>query len=150
MSDEMMFAIAKMPYEMAMKDELSRRQFYANTQRLVAALEAARGDASEAKQNGYELGLLAASQGAARGDGWQPIETAPKPDIGENGFGKRLLLAVVCGDGTTQSVRRGFWEGIDWYLDCCMGLATDYGYRVTHWRPLPAPPAIDQAMKEQA
>lgn len=27
MSDEMMFAIAKMPYEMAMKDELSRYQF---------------------------------------------------------------------------------------------------------------------------
>jgi len=40
----MMFAIAKMPYEMAMKDELSRRQFYANTQRLVAALEAAQAE----------------------------------------------------------------------------------------------------------
>jgi hypothetical protein len=40
-SDEMMFAIAKMPYEMAMMDEISRYQFYANTQRLVAALEAA-------------------------------------------------------------------------------------------------------------
>lgn len=39
-----MFAIAKMPYEMAMKDELSRRQFYANTQRLVAALEAAQAE----------------------------------------------------------------------------------------------------------
>lgn len=45
MSDEMMFGIAQMPYEMAMNDELSRRQFYANTQRLVAALEAAREDA---------------------------------------------------------------------------------------------------------
>jgi hypothetical protein len=32
MSDEMMFGIAKMPYEMAMGDEMSRRQFYANTQ----------------------------------------------------------------------------------------------------------------------
>ena len=40
----MMFAIAKMPYEMAMKDELSRRQLYANTQRLVAALEAAQAE----------------------------------------------------------------------------------------------------------
>ncbi len=40
----MMFAIAKMPYEMAMKDELSRRQFYANTQRLAAALEAAQAE----------------------------------------------------------------------------------------------------------
>jgi len=44
-SDEMMFGIAKMPYEMAMGDEMSRRQFYANTQRLAAALEAAREDA---------------------------------------------------------------------------------------------------------
>ena len=41
MSDVMMFGIAKMPYEMAMGDELSRRQFYSNTQRLAAALEAA-------------------------------------------------------------------------------------------------------------
>lgn len=46
MSDTMMFGIAKMPYKMAMRDELSRRQFYANTQRLVAALEAARDDVS--------------------------------------------------------------------------------------------------------
>lgn len=45
MSDVMMFGIAKMPYELAMSDELSRRQFYANTQRLAAALEAAREDA---------------------------------------------------------------------------------------------------------
>jgi len=110
------------------------------------ALEAAREDAAEAKQNGYELGLLA----AAREDGWQPIETAPKPDIGANGFGGRLLLVVDCGDGTIPSVRRGYWAGTDWYLDCCNGLATACGYRVTHWRPLPAPPAIDQAMKEQA
>ena len=87
---------------------------------------------------------------AARADGWQPIETAPKPDIGANGFGKRLLLVVDCGDGTLPSVRRGYWAGTDWYLDCCIGLATACGYRVTHWRPLPAPPAIDRAMKEQA
>lgn len=78
-------------------------------------------------------------------DGWQPIETAPKPDIGANGFGKRLLLVVDCGDGTVPSVRVGYWEGTDWYLDHCIDLATACGYRVTHWRPLPAPPAIDQA-----
>lgn len=45
MSDTMMFGIAKMPYKMAMRDELSRRQFYTNTQRLVASLEAALVDA---------------------------------------------------------------------------------------------------------
>lgn len=56
MSDEMMFGIAKMPYEMAMQDELSRRQFYANTQRLAAALEAARRNAGMlAPPEGYAL-----------------------------------------------------------------------------------------------
>lgn len=40
-----MFDIAKMPYEVAMSDELSRHQFYTNTQRLVTALEAALLDA---------------------------------------------------------------------------------------------------------
>jgi hypothetical protein len=55
-SDEMMFGIAKMPYEMAMGDEMSRRQFYANTQRLVAALEAARRNADMlAPPEGYAL-----------------------------------------------------------------------------------------------
>jgi len=77
---------------------------------------------------------------AAREDGWQPIETAPKPNVGADGFGVRLLLAVDCGDGTIPSVRRGYWEGTDWYLDCCIDRATACGYRVTHWRPLPAPP----------
>ena len=42
LSDVMMTGIATMPYELAMSDELSRRQFYANTQCLVAALEAAK------------------------------------------------------------------------------------------------------------
>jgi len=87
----------------------------------------------------------AAALEAAREDAWQPIETAPKPDIGANGFGKRLLLVVDCGDGTAQSVRMGCWEGTDWYLDNCIDRATACGYRVTHWRPLPAPPAIGQA-----
>ncbi len=38
----MMFGIAKMPYELAMSDELSRRQYYENSQRLVAEIEALR------------------------------------------------------------------------------------------------------------
>lgn len=50
MSDTMMFGIATMPYEVAMKDELSRRQFYANTQRLVAALEAAQAEVERLRQ----------------------------------------------------------------------------------------------------
>ena len=94
-------------------------------------------DCTELLKRGWRL--------CAKDQGWQPIETAPMPGIGANGFGERLLLVVNCGDGTIPSVRIGYWEGTDWYLDCCAGLATDYGYRVTHWRPFPAPPAIDQA-----
>ena len=44
LSDVMMISIATMPYELAMSDELSHQQFYANTQRLVAVLEAARAE----------------------------------------------------------------------------------------------------------
>ncbi len=51
MSDVMLFGVLKMPYEMAMADELSRRQFYDRVQEAVARLE---------------------GQGA-----WQAIETAP-------------------------------------------------------------------------
>lgn len=50
MSDTMMFGIATMPYELAMSDELSMRQFYANTQRLVAALEAAQAEVERLRQ----------------------------------------------------------------------------------------------------
>ena len=95
-----------------------------------------------------ERDRLAAAIKAAREDDWQPIETAPTPDIGANGFGKRLLLVVDCGDGTIPSVRIGYWEGADWYLDCCKRRATACGYRVTHWRPLPEPPAIDRARRK--
>ena len=56
MSDVMMFGIAQMPYEMAMDDEISRRQFYANTQRLVAALEAAR---EEVRRLNFEVDAAA-------------------------------------------------------------------------------------------
>lgn len=79
---------------------------------------------------------------------WQPIETALKPDIGADGFGKRLLLVVDCGEGTAASVQKGYWEGTDWYLDSCIGLATSCGYRVTHWQPLPEPPAHSSGRSE--
>jgi hypothetical protein len=39
MSDVMLFGVLKMPYEMAMADELSRRQFYERVQELVARVE---------------------------------------------------------------------------------------------------------------
>jgi len=40
MSDAMLFGVLKMPFEMAMNDEISRRQFYQRVQELVARVEA--------------------------------------------------------------------------------------------------------------
>lgn len=40
MSDTMLFGVLKMPFEMAMNDEISRRQFYQRVQELVARVEA--------------------------------------------------------------------------------------------------------------
>lgn len=43
MSDVMLFGVLKMPYEMAMADELSRRQFYDRVQELVRGVESQAG-----------------------------------------------------------------------------------------------------------
>ena len=40
MSDTMLFGVLKMPFEMAMKDEISRLQYYARVQELVGRFEA--------------------------------------------------------------------------------------------------------------
>jgi len=40
MSDTMLFGVLKMPYEMAMRDEMTRTQFYQRVQELVARVEA--------------------------------------------------------------------------------------------------------------
>ena len=94
---------------------------------LVAALEAAREDASEAKQNGYELGLLAASQGAAREDAWQPIETAPRE--GE------VLVQTLAGSARVDDCR-----SVHFLIDVAKRQGDECWY--VAWRPLPA---IDQA-----
>ena len=54
MSDVMLFGVLRMPYEMAMSSELSRRQFYERAQEAANRLE----------------GLDA--------EKWMPIETAPQ------------------------------------------------------------------------
>jgi hypothetical protein len=41
MSDVMLFGVLKMPYELAMGDEMSRRQFYARVEEAVERLEQA-------------------------------------------------------------------------------------------------------------
>ena len=40
MTDTMLFGVLKMPFEMAMKDEISRLQYYARVQELVGRFEA--------------------------------------------------------------------------------------------------------------
>lgn len=70
---------------------------------------------------------------------WQPIETAPR------NHGERILLWRDCGQGTLGCHVIGFALDFDssWHSNECGGLRSleDYGYRVTHWMPLPPPPA---------
>ena len=71
---------------------------------------------------------------------WQPIETAPKE------LGKRILGLKDCGGGTLTSISVVFWlnDG-EWHLnDCATRTAEGFGYRVTHWMPLPAEPEVKQ------
>ena len=71
---------------------------------------------------------------------WQPIETAPKE------LGKRILGLKDCGEGTLTSISIMFWlnDG-EWHLnDCATRTAEGFGYRVTHWMPLPAEPEVKQ------
>lgn len=75
---------------------------------------------------------------AAQVSEWQPIETAPKE------LGKRILGLKDCGEGTLTSISIVFWlnDG-EWYLyDHASGTAEGFGYRVTHWMPLPAAPEV--------
>ena len=71
---------------------------------------------------------------------WQPIETAPKE------LGKRILGLKDCGEGTLTSISIVFWlnDG-EWHInDCAPRTAEGFGYRVTHWMPLPAEPEVKQ------
>ena len=73
---------------------------------------------------------------AAQVSEWQPIETAPKE------LGKRILGLKDCGEGTLTSISIVFWlnDG-EWHInDCAPRTAEGFGYRVTHWMPLPSAP----------
>ena len=70
------------------------------------------------------------------GQGWQPIETAPKD-------GRQILAfrptAPAYGDDQivicrTTAAKNFAWDGGDNY--------TDRANTATHWQPLPSPPAI--------
>lgn len=84
----------------------------------------------------------AAALEAAREDGWQPIETAPKD-------GTRVLLWYEWHDlPVVGDFRHGRWwsvHSLGGNLAHPNGMDWEEVVRPTYWRPLPAPPAIDQA-----
>ena len=92
----------------------------------------------EVESDAYEIWKAAWNRRAEAQ--WQPIETAPKE------LGKRILGLKDCGEGTLTSISIVFWlnDG-EWYLnDRASGTAEGFGYRVTHWMPLPAEPEVKQ------
>ena len=146
MSDLMLEAVIRMPYEMAMQSELSRHQYYDRANQALDEMQAyAEARVREAQQ-------------------WQPIETAPKD-------GAEILLFrdadVYDGKPVPPRVTSGAWtewtdtaseyhsttgeylgqsvqdSGAEW-------LSWDGGFSEemppTHWMPLPSPPT-DAAME---
>ena len=82
---------------------------------------------------------------AAREDGWQPIETAPKD-------GTRVLLWFEWHDlPVVGDFRHGRWwsvHSLGGNLAHPNGMDWEEVVRPTYWRPLPAPPAVNQAREE--
>jgi len=69
----------------------------------------------------------AAALEAAREDAWQPIETAPRAELED----------LIASDGQTVFA-------VQWFDGQWVNSFSDIVHP-THWRPIPAPPAIDQA-----
>jgi hypothetical protein len=95
------------------------------------------------------LSEAAAALEAAREDGWQPIETAPRD-------GSRILAMIRWSwsdgtDGEAQDVIYWHTGGKFWACGTPMNYVQglDEGVEPTHWRPLPAPSAIDAAMEKE-
>lgn len=123
MSDLMLYGVLRMPYEMAMGDELSRYQFYQRAQEAATRLEKAESTAAALSQK-------------AEAPGWQPIETAPKDGT--------MYLAT---DGLHIQEENcpgdcyypGLWEWSASRLSWRGGARGD-GFEPTHWMPPPPAP----------
>jgi hypothetical protein len=72
--------------------------------------------------------------------GWEPIETAPKD-------GTHVLVYARLGhNGKVRRSRHGCFVNVA-HFEPSWGWLTspsDYQIKPTHWRPLPAPPALEQ------
>ena len=79
MSDVMLFGVLKMPYEMAMRDEISRIQFYQRVQELVAKVETQPEQEPVAwmSQAGNFLSPREFTTADAALYGWTPVYTTP-------------------------------------------------------------------------
>ena len=84
---------------------------------------------------------------AARADGWQPMETAPKD-------GTRVLLWYEWHDlPVVGDFRHGRWwsvHSLGGNLAHPNGMDWEEVVRPTYWRPLPAPPDIAKDTGEQS
>ena len=67
-----------------------------------------------------------------RGEGWQPIETAPK--------GADVILLYCPAEG----VMPGYWDDLDWVSVETRSLSSG-PMLATHWMPLPAPQRLKRA-----
>lgn len=83
---------------------------------------------------------------AAREDGWQPIETAPKD-------GTRVLLWFEWHDlPVVGDFRYGRWwsvHSLGGNLAYPNGMDWEEVMKPAYWRPLPAPPAIAKATGQE-
>lgn len=71
---------------------------------------------------------------------WQPIETAPKPELSDRSVSRYILGFTPCGDGDPQSMIDVVWwepqiNGGTWWSNL------DLPAEPTHWMPLPAAPS---------
>ena len=80
---------------------------------------------------------------ALEGQGWQPIETAPK-EFDSTGITQRIILGFAPDekDYTSPSCE-GYWRSDGWVSS--LDAFTPVAYlQPTHWRPLPAPPRREE------
>jgi hypothetical protein len=56
-----------------------------------------------------------------------------------------VVLGAILESGNRQAVHLVYWSGNEWHDEPCGAYVSRYGHLVTHWMPLPDPPAIDDA-----